>query len=265
MARLNGPLDITGRLGDMVVYRLPGLNKPVVRMIGKVSKDKRKNSPGFVRTRENSAEFGRVSTAIGWLRSVLKSQTAMKKMYCIKQLRHVLTTIEMMDTVSDRGYRAVLISKGAYLLNGFYLTPATPFDSVVLNPVRSTVSKDTLSAQLNIPALIPGVNFMPGNNVGMYMLVATLVIVPDFHLDDKKNVPNKGDANNWPVAVAETAWYPLILGSPEIQLVLDCQNKPPDATFSLMLTIGICFGTMIGVNNVIASKNNGAAMILDMA
>lgn len=261
MAKVYAPFDIVGRMGDYVIYRLPGVDKPVMRLIGKTPEATLKKRP---RIGENRVEFGGRSTASRWIRTALMGQTAITKFTCASTLHTPLRQMQLMDKVSRRGQLAMLFSKGASLLNGFCLTPSTRFDSIIRNPVRSVMVKDSLSAQVSIPALIPGVNFSPRNNDGMYQLVATLGVVPDLHYNGEKYAPRQEYRMHEPVSHAETAWYPVRNGSPDIQLTLQVANRPPDTSYALLLSVGIQFGTMIGAGNVVSSDTPGAAIILSM-
>src|SRR5262245_62742876 len=61
-------------------------------------------------------------------------------------------------TTLFRSKRDFAFSKNPQLLNGFNLNRGVLFDSIIRNPVHGIISRDTLSATVEVPALLPGLN-----------------------------------------------------------------------------------------------------------
>ncbi|MDP4265771.1 MAG: hypothetical protein Q8941_24855, partial [Bacteroidota bacterium] len=148
---------------------------------------------------------------------------------------------------------------------GFNLNRRNPFDSIIRNPFPYSLSKDELSARIDIPALLPGINFFaPPGKYAVYGLVASMGILPDIFYTTHGYKPPATYQNAAP-ATQRTAWYPLLKGSPATGLELNLPAAAPDIAFSLILSIGICFGVMSGTDEPDQVKYAGAAKILAMA
>jgi len=124
------------------------------------------------------------------------------------------------------------------------------------------VSRDTLSTHIVLPALAPGINFNTNEKWPMYSLVASLGIVPDLFYDKRGYAPSSDAYKMFDDVSAKTDWYPVLKGSPALQLDIKHTSIPPNQLFSLILSIGIRFGTMLDANTVQQVKYAGAAKIL---
>lgn len=263
MARLEGAIRFTGSLGDYVAFKLPGSNIIYLRRKGKVSKAKRK-SASFAVVRKNNVEFGGRGVAASLVKQAVLKQSAITKYGFVSKLNALLKPLQEMDIVSPLGKRSVLFTKNPELLNDFNLIKTKPFDAVVRNPVRYSVSKSSLSASLHIPALLPDINFSASENGGVYKIVATLGVVPDLHYNGKKYAPRKGYSNIDRTVAAETDWRSIVNEAAAESLALAITNPPPDDDFVLLLSIGIRLGVMVTNTQIYSSKTQGAAKILNV-
>jgi hypothetical protein len=261
MGKLNGPFGFTGSFGDFVAYRISGSDKIIVRRKGKVSKHKRKTSPAFARVRQNQKEFGGRGAATGWIKAALKGQTALSNFACAPALHNLIKYLQELDSSRPLGERSILFSKNPEVLDGFDLTQTKPLRAVIPNVLECSVSKQSMSASVNIPALLPGTNFFPKQSEAVYQIVATLGIVPDLHLKSKSYGAPKGYSKDGWVVATETNWYDVKKKSRAMSLTLTLPYQPPDTSFALLLSIGIRYGLMAGTN-VYASNAGGSAMIL---
>ena len=262
MAKLNGPFDFTGRLGDVVAYKLPGSDTTHLRTVGSVSNAKRKRLPSFDIVNRNCQEFGGRSTAGSWIRQAMKGQTALRTYSFVSRINGYLKPLQEMDTVHPLGQRSVLFSASPQLLNNYDLMQAKRFDAVIRNPVDFNIVKKLLSATVRVPALLPGINFLPPEGNGLFQVVASLGLLPDLHYNGDKYAPlNDFDKNSLPVA-AETAWRRVATGTAAASLQLVIPAAVPSIPFVLLLSVGIRFGNMVAPDNIIASKTMGAAKIL---
>jgi hypothetical protein len=148
------------------------------------------------------------------------------------------------------------------VLEGFSLNRRYPFDSIIRNPLRYTLDKQTREASIDIPALVPGINFHVPGRYPLFSLIISPVIIPDLHYGPVGYQP----ANNKYVRAESdtkiTEWYPVLNGSPETSLQMKIRFTPPDEFFILMLTVGIRFGTIGADGNVQQLKRAGSAKIL---
>jgi len=264
MAKLDANFSFTGPLGNISAYRMRGIDRIILRKKGGASKRKIKTSRNFARTREANAEFGGRSIAGKWIRSALHYQKPMADYNISGPINALLVPIQEQDTVSPPGQRNIVLSKNPWLLQGFSLNRDTGFDSIVRNPLAWTLSRDTLSARIDIPALLPGINFFTAEKHPMYSIIATLGIVPDFFYNKWGYQPSSREYRQNDMQAADTGWYPVLKGSPAMKLEIQMGTMPPDQSFSLVLSIGIRFGALRDAGTIEQVKYAGAAKILAM-
>jgi len=263
MAKLNASFTFIGPIDNLSAYTMRGVDGIILRKKGGASKNKIKRSAKFENTRKLNAEFGGRATAGKWVRSVLHYQKPMADYNISGPINALLKHVQKLDPRPGAfGKRSVLLSKSPSILDGFSLNRKTPLDSIIRSPLLYSVSRNTLSAHIDIPALMPGINFNTNEKSPVYSLVATLGIVPDLFYGKRNYVPSSGNYQMFNNVSAMTAWYPVTKGSPALTLDLQHTATPPDQLFSLVLSIGIRFGAMLDANMVQQVKYAGAAKIL---
>ncbi|MDP4265134.1 MAG: hypothetical protein Q8941_21580 [Bacteroidota bacterium] len=266
MAQLHSNFSFTGRLGNISAYKRKDSDKIILRTKGGATKDRIKQAPEFDTTRRINAEFGGRSAGSKYIMQALGSLKSLADYNIAGPLNALIKPIQAMDTESEYGRRNICFTKNPGLLDGFNLNQRNPFDSIVRNPLSSTISKEDLSARIDIPALIPGINFfVPPGKYPLYSFMAVLNIVPDLFFDTYRYQPSTNIQYLSKPIVSD--WYPVLNGSPATTLETAMQivgSIPAGARFSIMLSVGIRFGTL-GVNNEVQQvKNTGAAKISAM-
>lgn len=106
MAKYESIVDIKGSIGDLVFYKLNGVN--VVRRKSGFSKEAYENNPNYAKVKQNSSEFGHASKAGKAIREALAEYVkdcGDKLMY--QKFAKVMTQIKDLDTTSERGKRRV--------------------------------------------------------------------------------------------------------------------------------------------------------------
>jgi hypothetical protein len=264
MARLT-TIGLLGSLSNISVYKRHDLDEPIVRKKGGPTRHQVKKSEHFEKTRLNNSEFGGRSTCSKWINDILWPLKPMADYPYTGSLNKWLKAAQELDTVNEWGKRSILLSKDPGLLTGFSVNKRTLFDSIVRVPLQYELLKDTLYSRIDIPALTPGLNFVAHGNHPLYSFTSSLGVIPDFHHDGNRTYrPAKGYENRYFMYTAKTDWYPVTEGSPATTLEIQLENTPPDNNFSLMLCIGVRFGT-IGANNKIEQvKYVGSGKILAM-
>lgn len=265
MAFLND-LNITGSIGNLSFYRMRGVDKIVVRTKGGPSKEHVKNSPSFATPRLYMSEFGGCSKMGKEVRFMMHPVRKLSDYNFSGFINKALKIVQKQDGTSELGRRSIALSKHPHLLAGFQLNKTTTFDAVIRTPLRYTVSRETLSARVDIPALLRDINFHPNNRHARFRFEVTLGIVPDFTFNAKERVYEPSD---WYTGMfspknATSPWYPALKGSPATALEINLTDQvPADDGYSLMLTVGVRYGspmeddvvqevTRAGVGKVIA-------------
>lgn len=262
MGKMNDGFSFTGSVGNLSVFPMKGVDKPVVRTKGGPSKEKIKNDPSFERTRQNNAEFGGRSTASKWIMRSLWHQKPLSDYNFAGPLNALLKHIQELDTTNELGKRNILLSKNLHLLEGFSLNRGMAFDSIVRNPIAFTLTRNDQSASIGIPALIPQINFHVPGFWPMYSLIATVGIIPNLYYHDFGYQPLSHAYYPASCEVAFTDWSPVLEGSPATQLDVRYPVAPPDENYSVILAIGIRFGIMRDATTIVQAPKAGAAKVL---
>jgi hypothetical protein len=189
-------------------------------------------------------------------------------------LNALMKHIQGMDTGHVHGQRSILLSQHARILEGFNINRSNPFETIVQNPVRSIVQKEKGMATVDIPALIPGLNFTVPGNFSHYRFIFTLGALPDLHYTEEGRCRYGITPGDWndrisgtfysAFASITTDWYPTAAGSPAATHQLKCKKLPVDLPYTIMLAIGISFGNDRN-NGIEAIKYAGAAKIVAMS
>jgi hypothetical protein len=265
MAFLTG-ITFTGPIGNFSAYRMRGCKDVVIRQKGGPSREEVKRGKSFANTRRNMSEFGGCSRTGLHVRMALHPLKPLADYNFSGDINKILKKVQKLDTVSEWGRRAIRLSQHPHLLEGFQLNKDTPtFDSVVRSPVLYSIDRANRSAHVEIPELVRGINYFPNNNHALFNIVVTLGIVPDFEYNPKSR---EYEAPAWytkfrhlPKEVA-TGWSPSLKGTEGVSLNISLKDIPADASWSLMLSIGIRYGAMHEGGSIEQVKRAGAAKIV---
>lgn len=257
-------LQFTGSLGDLSFYRMQGSDKIVVRRKGGANKETIKKSPKFAVPRLYMSEFGGCSKMGKEVRHMLHPMKALADYNFSGFINKSLKLIQKQDATSALGRRAIELSKHPRLLEGFQLNKYTTFDAMVRSTLTWSIDVENGTANIAIPALIRDINFFPNNKHAKFSIMITLGVVPDFAFNPYTNKfePPSWYTQRYGCSHASSAWYAAVKGSPATTLNVALPQMPPDARYSLMLTVGICFGAALDDGEVQQVKRAGAAKIL---
>lgn len=155
------------------------------------------------------------------------------------------------------------ISKYGSLLEGFSLNRKSGLGRLIKAPLAHSISRETLSAKIEIPELIPGRNFAP-NEHRFFSVMAVLGAVPDLYPMDsgyEAYAPSRPGYDKVP-APAATEWIRVDEGSPATTLEVKLKSPPPADDYALVLSIGICFGKPAPGGSVELVKHEGCGKIV---
>lgn len=261
MAKLHTPFQFTGTLAGVTAYKRIDSDKIILRSQAGPTREQIMTGKSFGVTRRNISEFSGRSTAGKWVKTALMPLKHLADHNLGPSLNPLLKPVQEGDTESEFGKRHVLLSRLPRLLEGFEVSRRNHLDSVVHNPVSCTLSKDTLSAQVTIGALLPGVNFSPIGNFPHYRIIAVLGVAPDIFYKPEGYGPEEGYHLLHPHALYSD-WFYSARGSEEQTLALSLPVAPAAASFTLLLSVGISFGRMGSKGWTEAVKYAGAGKIL---
>ena len=260
MAQMFQGLTFTGSISNLSDYKMRGSDKIILRSKGGPSKKTIKNHPNFDMTRRYNAEFGGRAKATWWVHNALRPILSLADYNIAGPLNALVKPIQGLDITSELGRRSIHFTKLPGLLQGFQLNQRNPFDQIVRNPVTCFLSKKDCTAQIEIPALIPGINlFVPGK-FPFFSISVVLGVLPDLDFDPRGYKP-EGNYDLIGTASEDTAWHLVSKGAVEQSIQLRMKQPVPDQSFCLVLSVGIRFGNP-GLEKVEQVKCAGAGKVL---
>lgn len=288
MAKMDDAFEFTGPLGHVSVYKMRGIDKPIVRRKGGPSREKIKTHPKFELTRRLNAEFGGRAAASKWIMRALYFHKPLADYNIAGPLNTLLRPLQALDNEQVLGQRSVRVSANPQLLKGFSLNRRYPFDSIVRVPVEYVWFEEEALVTIHIPELIPGINFFAPEKYPWFSIIASLGVVPDIIFTHNAKPVSPGyDTFNAPEAMMATyrytythpgyeifetpplcmftPWKPVKQGIMATSLDLQLPHLPPDEHFALLLSVGITYGIQEDTHSIRQVPYAGAAKILTVA
>ena len=258
---LNSPFS--SNMGGFSVFTARNSNKLIVRSKGGASASKIKNDDSFERTRLQMTEFGGCSTAARMMREAMLTVKDLSNLSLHGQFVKMVSRIREMDT-NPVGQRSIIYSRGSFLINGFSINKDVTFDTVISSPVAFQIDRNTHTAVVTLPQIIPGMNFNSSWTYPYYRFKINLGIIRDMIFEDKKGYqPILGDSKEY-TATLDTAWSETKNKQIGQEIGLHIENPVFDESCHLLLSIGIEFGT-VEYGKIKAIKHAGCGKILSMA
>ncbi|HUP12417.1 MAG TPA: hypothetical protein VM187_09405 [Niastella sp.] len=257
MAKLEGTIQLTGSIQNMSFYKMRGSDKIIVRKKGGPSKKQVKNARNFENTRRNNMEFGGRALAAATIKGYLHPLLFLADYNIVGPLNALLRPIQKMDTTSGWGKRHVLLTKQPRLLEGFTLNRRYLFETIVRTPVVCNLQGEQV--HINLPALMPGINFMSPGNYPYYRFIGTAGVVPDIYYTDHGYQLKDRESSYF--EMIESEWLPVNAPAAAQSLTIHGlpENKP--AGCSIMVAIGVAFGKLQG-DTIVPEKYVGGAKVM---
>lgn len=245
MAKLTSLLKYKGSLDELTAYELEGVEGVVVRRKVGPTKKQIHADPRFRNTRKNNKETAGCSRVVGLVLETLGVLRPVVDQSCCGRLNALLKVVQAGDAHGAWGERSVRLSQRRALLEGFNLRKVYPLEGVLRAPLYCTVDRAALRAEVEVPALVPGINFLSPAGPPLFRIVAALGAVPDLYYSKelKDYFPSGGFAAVGAQSVL-TGWLPVKGGSAATTLSLQLPEGPGVADFSLVLTVGVQWGTV---------------------
>lgn len=154
MGKLDGIIKIQGTLGDLTFYK--SADGHMVRTKGGISKQRIKNDPAFIRTRENGEEFGHSASSGKLLRLAVGAMLfKAKDRRLSSRLLKIMSALKNLDSSGARGKRQV--AEGLTTVTGKMLLKGFDFNNRAekQNVLFAAHSLDTGSGKVTVADLIP--------------------------------------------------------------------------------------------------------------
>ena len=259
MAKLEGNIQITGSLNNLSFYKMRGSDKIIVRRKGGPSSKEVKRSPKFENTRRNNREFGGRAIAARFIKQVLNPLHFLTDYNITGPLNALLKPIQKMDTTNEWGKRNIILSEKARLLEGFSLNRSHQLDSIVRTPVLYSIQHQQVI--IDIPELLPGLNFITPGNYPWYKFIAVAGPIPDlYYKDENWGYQPKGNYNYGPT-IAVSDWLPANSRAASTKLTLYGLPEVKPENHSILIATGIAFGIMQGTEIQPVKYVGGAKVI----
>lgn len=255
---------LSGKVDGLSFYKMRGVEQTIVRRSSGHTKEKVKNDPQLDLVRRITSEFGGRAKASKYLMRGLIFQKPMADYNIAGPLTALMKPVQDLDMVSEYSKRSILLSGHPHYMKGFSLNKKHPFDSVVRYPVMATVDRETLSAKVGFPALMPAVNFVPPVSHPYYAFRVSLAIVPDIVYGAYGYGPTHPDYPENSAEYIDTNWFPLLKGSPAMEVAITSNVLPPDTHFTMILAVGIFYGVLRDDNDIDRAPYAGSAKVLEV-
>lgn len=267
MANLTGDFGFTGKLGNISAYRLKGTGEIILRTKGGATRQKIRTSPKFENTRKINIEWDGVAKAASAFRHCIYPLYHLADMFYTGACNQRVKAIQQAGTAGRANKRPILFSAFPYLMEGFNLNRNCLFESVVSHPFSNSINRNELSAVIDVPALVPGINFKNPGKHPYYRMIFVLGLLSDWGYDErhKRYLP----MNQFPGFKDdhETEWLSDKSVRPPERIELTIQPSKPfelkDHT-NLILAMGIEFGTSMPDGKLQFVKYAGCGKLLCM-
>jgi hypothetical protein len=260
MAKIHPPFPLSGQWAGLSVYSMRGAKDQVARQpYGPSAKDIATKDCYNI-TRRNNSEHSGCSKASKWLRRNFHPLEPIRGYPMSGPVTGWLKPYLTLDTESAFGRRHICLSKQPRLLEGINLSERYPFDAVVRGGIAHHLNRETLSAHIELPALLPGTSFSPSHHP-YFRVAATLGLAPDVFWSPQGYSFDREYEQCFP-QVAQSVWLATKAGSEALTLELQLPYPPPNAHFALVLTLGIMMGTAGKSGELEPVKYAGCAKVL---
>ena len=260
MPKIVGPIEYTGTFNNMTAYKMRGSDRIIIRMKGGSSKEQIKTHPNFASVRKNNAEFGASAKAAACIRNAIVFVKHLADPGSTGRLNSLCKTILKQDRVNHRGQREISFTKHRQLLEGFNFNKELLLNGVIRHPLSCTLNRNTGSASVIIPALMPGVNFYNPPQYFLCRFIITLGLVPDiiFKTDSYLPIPELNMRKT-----IYTEWFSTRkpLDEQGFDLQLEMLTDLADSN-TMLLAIGVEYGQAESNNVIGPVKYGGCASIV---
>jgi len=242
------------------IYRMKGSDKLIVRKKGGPKAEQVLKSPRFERTRENSTEFRGVGKAASAIRDSLFTIRHLADHNFRPTLIKICKKIQVLDTTSGRGQRSIFLSQQRHMLKNFWLNKKHPFPTIVADTVSCNLDRETKSAVIQLPMLLPGISLHLPWKQPLYRFSLSLGLMSDVVYENGEYNDHIEDRD---IGHLDTPWNEATetFQAQTLELKLNRPKAVKDSQ-TLVLAIGIEMGTPGANGEVTGVKHCGSACIL---
>lgn len=257
-------LPLTSKLGDYSLYKMHGIDKMILRQNGGPTRAKYRRHVNYEGVRQNGKEFAGCSKMGSQIRTSLLMVDHLANFNYMNALVSIAKDLQWYDKVHQKGSRTIHLSDQRDIIKGFNLNKEHCFDTLITTTVVSSVDRENLLAKVKFPMLFPGRNFHNPKKLPMFRLIASMGIVVDMETAPTGYVPVT-DKVRLSKLQQNTSWTPTDNKFPSFDVEL---QYPSDIIFdehcTLLLSVGVEFGSIDKHGEINSVKYAGAAKVLDV-
>lgn len=267
MARLVSPYPIVGTLGNVSMYKNRLTDKVVVRMKGGPSKSKIKTAKSCKGIRMQNKEFEGCGMANKAFFVAIYNIKHLNDYVVAGDVTKIIKAIQGMDTVHQKGERNIDFSANHRFLEGFHLNKKNPFGSVFTNSIPSTINRLEGKVTVQIPEVMPGINFLNPWPYSSFRFIVNIGAVYDTVFKRSDNLYEiQHESGSSGVNFVCTDWMPtnnkIAAQALEVGLKGSASTLIDEHT-TIIVSIGIEFGTnKYGETKPV--KHVGCSMVLSV-
>jgi hypothetical protein len=246
MAKVNGLNKITGTLSNVTFYTIQGSEQVYVRTKGGPKKYAIKTKPQFEKLRRNNKEWSICARMGAMIRDTYQELKHLEDYPAIGSLNGLAKKIQKLDEVSEHGKRCIYLSRHKDLLAGFNLSKKQVLEGVLRVPITAVIDRENLRARVQIPAIDTRLYLYNSRKLPFFRVLGRLGGIADWMYSDDLGRYEDYQFCNWTLSsVFISEWWMTngIVPAQDIELVYDNEGEPLADKITLMLTLGIEFGT----------------------
>jgi len=255
---------LKGNIDGLSFYKMKGVKETVVRRSSGHTKEQIKRDPKLQGFKKEGEEFAGRARMSKYLMRAITTQKPMADYNISGPLTALMKPVQELDTVSRFGTRGIPLSEHPYFIKGLSLNKNNPLDTVIRFPVTGMIDRETLSAKVYIPQLMPGINFAPPVTHPYYAFRVSLGVVPDIVFDQGRYTTTHPDYRDGGSTYVDSEWFSLQEGSEAQEVEITSTIIPPDLHFTLVLAVGIFYGELKALNKIGQVKHAGSAKVLEV-
>ncbi|MFZ4726421.1 MAG: hypothetical protein ACOYMD_13375 [Paludibacter sp.] len=246
MARMKNFMQMTGSMAMVSMYTMQGHDDVIIRTKGGPNKYQIKTKPQFEKVRRNNSEWSGCTKMGSQIRSSFKPMNKLEDYPLTGALNAICKQIQKLDTESEHGKRAVLLSLHKSMLQGFSFSRKQVLETVLRVQINTTLDRTAGAATIEIPAVNTGLNLYNFRNLPYYRILGTLSGVCDMVIDEDGKSYKHANYNYCDKikGIFESQWLPTTGIQPALQIDLSYPlfENPIPEDVTLLLTMGIEFG-----------------------
>jgi hypothetical protein len=185
MARLKGPIQFTGSVGNIKSVYNKKLKRYILSTKGGPSAALIKKSPAFARTRENMNEFKACGQWSSQLRKSLLSIAHLHDGNYFSEIVALAKSIQKHDDQHLKGFRSIESSKASRQLTQINFNSLHPFNHVLSHPLEIHFSEDKKTVTLNLSGFKSYSRLNWPTRYQSYRIALVIAQLPDWVWNDE--------------------------------------------------------------------------------